>query len=684
MDQNQQIFFQAISNYEEGDWVIHRDNGIGKFLGLKTISIQKINREFILLEYLNEDKLYVPVENIDLISKYSTRNSKNVELDKLGSKSWGVRKKKVKSKIKEAATQLIKIAALRMSKKALQLEKCPNNYKRFCEEFPFVETEDQLKAMNDVANDLRMTRPMDRLVCGDVGFGKTEVALRAACIATLGTNKVQVAVIVPSTLLVMQHEKLFKERFFEFPVNICAISRLGSKQEIVSFKEELKLGKVDVVIGTHALLAKDVQFNNLGLLIIDEEHHFGVFQKEQLKNLNSNVHILSLSATPIPRTLHLSLSGVKDLSIIATPPTKRKPITTSILPFSEDMLKEALTNELERGGKALIVTPRIKYIAELERAVKKNLPEIKSISLHGSLSPESIKKHLNAFKQGDCKVLICTQIVESGLDIEGVNTIIIDRANMFGLAQLYQIRGRVGRREEQAYAYITYQPKVKLTTLAQARLDVMRSLESLGGGFDVAAADMDIRGYGNLLGEEQAGHIKDIGIELYQKMLAQEILDAKKSQYVQSHDEDLEFVPNINLKISALIPETYIGNNQVRLSFYKKIVEAQDQKDVDDVYKELTNNFGPIPEEVENLVYIVQLRELAKVAHIEKIDATESGYYLKFYQDKPKNTDKIVEIIKDEKNNITFSGEQKLFLNAMSLTKEERCFKLTKTLRLFG
>ena len=530
MDQKQQVFFQAIGHYEEGDYVIHKDNGIGRFLGFHTIPGKDLAKKFIALEYLNEDKLYVPIEQSDLISKYSAKNSKNIELDKLGSKSWSSRKKKVVRKIKEISAQLLKIAAIRMTQKAPILEKCQKNYQKFCNKFTFVETEDQLAAIEDVINDLKTTRPMDRLICGDVGFGKTEIALRAACIATLGLNKVQVAVIVPSTLLVMQHEKLFKERFCEFPVNICAISRLASKQESQKFKEQLQLGKIDIVIGTHALFAKDVQFKNLALLIIDEEHHFGVSQKERLKNLNTSVHIMSLSATPIPRTLHLSLAGVKDLSIIATPPIKRKPITTSILPLSDFILKEAITREIERGGKVLIVTPRIKYIPELERAVMKNIPNVKSITLHGSLPTEVIKNNLNLFKNGGCQILICTQIIESGLDIDGANTIVIDRANIFGLAQLYQIRGRVGRREEQAYAYITYRPKVKLTESAQARLDVMQSLESLGSGFNVAAADMDIRGYGNLLGEEQAGHIKDIGIELYQKMLAQEIMDAKNSQ----------------------------------------------------------------------------------------------------------------------------------------------------------
>jgi transcription-repair coupling factor (superfamily II helicase) len=679
LTQSANLFSKKLSNYKEGDYVVHRDNGIGKFLGLKKISITNCSKEFIALEYLNADKLYVPVENIDLVSKYSNKNS-SVKLDKLGSKSWNSRKKKVRRKIKKAAAQLIQIAALRAQKKSQVLEACPVAYKKFCEGFPFIETRDQLDAINDVLKDLKNSMPMDRLVCGDVSFGKTEVALRAASVSVLGKNRMQVAIIVPSTLLAIQHEKLFQERFLGFSVKIKTFSRLSSTSELKKIKEKLKLGEIDIVIGTHALFAKDVAFYNLGLLIIDEEHHFGVFQKEQLKNLNNNVHVLSLSATPIPRTLHLSLSGIKELSIIATPPTKRKPIITSVSYFDTTIVKNAILKEIERGGKIMIVTPRIQYISVINSFVKKHIADAKCVLLHGNLSPEKIKASIESFKNGNCNILICTHIVDSGLDIPRVDTIIIDRANLFGLSQLYQIRGRVGRGYVQAYAYITYQPNARLNKEAEMRLNVMQNIGSLGDGLSIAEADMEIRGYGNLLGEEQTGHIKDIGIELYQKMLAQEIDLAKNANF---SIEEEEFIPDINLCTQALIPAQYIQDSHERLFFYKRFADAHNQEETDTIQKELSDRFGVLPEEIKNLILTIKIKKLAKKVHVEKIISIYGGYNIKFYKNTPKNIKKVVELIKLGQLNLSFAQNQVFFIKINAESTYQKLIKLSEILKLF-
>ncbi|MFQ3307410.1 MAG: transcription-repair coupling factor (superfamily II helicase) [Candidatus Midichloriaceae bacterium] len=652
-----------IGDYEKGDYVIHQISGVSIFQGFNTISVGKYSKEFIVLEYSNSDKLYVPVEQCDLISKYTSGNASAIRLDKLGGNSWKIRKKAVRKKIKLAAEQLVKIAAERELKKAIILEKDEEKYNEFCEEFPYKETIDQLQAIKDTTEDIGKKKPMDRLICGDVGFGKTEIALRTACIAVLGKTKTQVAIVVPSTLLVIQHEKLFADRFFAFFTKVASISRLNSKAKSEEIKKDLKEGKIDIIIGTHAILQKDIEFKKLGLLIIDEEHHFGVLQKEKIKKINQNVHILSLSATPIPRTLHLSLSGIKDLTLISTPPTKRKAILTTIESFSKSLLNTAITQELSRGGKILLVTPRIKYIAELEYCLKQIAPQLKYTMLHGQLTPETIRERMNLFNIGDIELLICTQIVESGLDIENVNTIIIDRANMFGLAQLYQLRGRVGRRDKQAYAYITHKKGIKLTNDALKRLEVMRSLEELGDGFKVANADMDIRGYGNLLGEEQAGHIKDVGIELYQKMLGHEI-DKIKNNNTLNFESD--FIANINLGCSALIPESYISDFKDRLNLYKKISDITEEQEISEFYLYLTEHFGEVPEEVKNLVYLIIIKKLAQKSFVKTIDYKNHICYFTFHENTTNDINKVIELIKDEKTMLSFASENKLLLRIKS------------------
>ncbi|MBX9726594.1 MAG: transcription-repair coupling factor, partial [Rickettsiales bacterium] len=514
-----EAFLAEAASFIEGELIVHREHGIGRFEGLLTIEVNATRHDCLKLMY-DGGTLFLPVENIDLVSRYGTAEGE-VALDKIGGVAWQRRKSALKKRLKMAAEALIKVAAERAAIAAPVLVADAGVYDEFVARFPYSETEDQLTAIDDVRTDLGAGHAMDRLICGDVGFGKTEVALRAAFIAA--SSGQQVAVIAPTTLLARQHFHTFSARFSGLPFTVRMHSRLTHAVDAAETKALLPEGKVDIVIGTHALLAGNVQFKNLGLLIVDEEQHFGVAQKEKLKQLKANIHVLTLSATPIPRTLQLSLSGVRELSLITTPPVDRLAVRTYVMPYDPIVLREALLREYHRGGKIFIVTPRVKYMAELQQKFEQLVPEVKIVAAHGQMGAAQLDKTMNAFYDGKYDVLLSTSIIESGIDIPTANTMIIDRADMFGLSQLYQLRGRVGRSKTRAYAYLTLPHGKTLTREAERRLEVMQQLDALGAGFQLASHDMDIRGFGNLLGEEQSGHVKEVGIELYQAMLEEAI-----------------------------------------------------------------------------------------------------------------------------------------------------------------
>jgi transcription-repair coupling factor (superfamily II helicase) len=607
-----------------GDLVVHVDHGIGRFVGLQKIEAAGAPHDCLEIHYAGGDKLYLPVENIELLSRYGSEDA-GVELDRLGGLGWQTRKARLKKRIREIAHELIKIAAERKLREASRLDSTPGALDEFAAGFPYEETEDQQAAIDATVDDLAAGRPMDRLICGDVGFGKTEVALRAAFIAVMGGK--QVAVVVPTTLLARQHAKTFTERFRGFPVNIGQASRLVSAAELKSVKSGIAGGSIDIVIGTHVLLGKSIKFKDLGLMIVDEEQHFGVAHKEKLKSLRAEVHVLTLTATPIPRTLQLALTGVRDLSIIASPPVDRLAVRTFVSPFDPLVVREALLRERYRGGQAFYVCPRIEDIAGVKEFLDKTVPEAKVAVAHGQMPSQVLEDIMSAFYDGKYDVLLSTTIVESGLDIPNANTLIVHRADMFGLAQLYQLRGRVGRSKLRAYALLTLPERKKITAQAERRLKVLQSLDTLGAGFQLASHDLDIRGAGNLLGEEQSGHIKEVGFELYQEMLEEAVMSLKAGIAAPVADK---WSPQITIGTPVLIPEDYVADLSVRLGLYRRLAELEDEQEIDAFGAELVNRFGSMPQEVEHLLKIVAIKSLCRRANVERIETGPKGAVLQF------------------------------------------------------
>jgi len=620
-------FIAEVTSLSAGDLVVHVDHGIGRFVGLKTIEAAGAPHDCLELHYAGDDKLYLPVENIELLSRYGSEDTA-VELDRLGGAGWQTRKARMKQRIREIAGELIRIAAERQLREAPRLAIGQGLYDEFCAGFPYDETEDQNNAINAVLDDLAAGRPMDRLVCGDVGFGKTEVALRAA-LATVMNGK-QVAVVVPTTLLARQHFRTFAQRFRGFPVNVAQASRLATSKELTATKKGLAEGQVDIVVGTHALLGKTIKFKDLGLVIVDEEQHFGVAHKEKLKKLRAEVHVLTLTATPIPRTLQLALTGVRELSIIATPPVDRLAVRTFVTPFDPLIVREALLRERYRGGQAFYVCPRIEDLAEAKEFLEKNVPEARVITAHGQMAPAVLEDVMSAFYDGKYDVLLSTTIVESGLDIPTANTLIVHRADMFGLAQLYQLRGRVGRSKTRAYALFTIPAGRKITPTAERRLKVLQSLDTLGAGFQLASHDLDIRGAGNLLGDEQSGHIKEVGFELYQQMLEEAVESLKSGDVGPVEDR---WSPQITIGMPVLIPEDYVPDLSVRLALYRRLADLDDEREIDSFAAELVDRFGAMPVEVDYLLKTVVLKALCRRANVAKIDAGPKGAVISFRDD---------------------------------------------------
>ena len=637
-------FLTETQSLTPGDLVVHVDHGVGRYMGLEVVEALGAPHECIHLEYAGGDRLFLPVENIELLSRYGHEEGL---LDRLGGGAWQAKKARLKERIRLVAEKLIRVAAERQLRKAPVIEPVPGAWDSFAARFPYEETDDQLKAINETLEDLAAGRPMDRLICGDVGFGKTEVAMRAAFVAAMAG--LQVAVIAPTTLLARQHAASFKERFRGFPVQIRQLSRFVSAKEAEESRQGLARGTVDIVIGTHAVLAKGVRFANLGLLIVDEEQHFGVAHKERLKDLRSDIHVLTLTATPIPRTLQLSLTGVRDLSIIGTPPVDRLAIRTYVSEFDTVTLREALLREHYRGGQAFFVVPRIADLPEMEEWLKSEVPEVTYVVAHGQMAAGELDSRMNAFYDGKFDVLLATTIVESGLDIPTANTMIVHRADMFGLAQLYQIRGRVGRSKTRAYAYLTTKPRLKLTPQAEKRLRVLGSLDSLGAGFTLASQDLDIRGAGNLLGEEQSGHIREVGYELYQSMLEEAIAKIKAGEMEGLSAADDQWAPQISLGVPVLIPESYVPDLDVRLGLYRRLSGLSTKVELEGFAAELIDRFGSLPKEVNTLLLVVRIKAECKKAGIARLDTGPKGGTIQFHNDKFANPAGLVAFLEDQR-----------------------------------
>jgi transcription-repair coupling factor (superfamily II helicase) len=641
-----------------GDFVVHADHGIGRFDGLTTITALGAPHDCLEIAYADGAKLYLPVENIDLLSRYGSSEG-GVQLDRLGGVAWQSRKARLRQRIREIASELIRIAALRQLRQAAVMEPPEGAFDEFVARFPYGETEDQTTSIATVLEDLAAGKPMDRLVCGDVGFGKTEVALRAAFIAAL--TGFQVAVVVPTTLLARQHFATFRDRFKGLPVRIAQASRLVAGKELAAVKAGLKEGTIDIVIGTHALLGKTIAFKRLGLLIVDEEQHFGVTHKERLKQLREDVHVLTLTATPIPRTLQLALSGVRELSLITTPPVDRLAVRTYISPFDPMIIREALRRERYRGGQTFYVVPRISDIETVGEFLAEATPELKVARAHGQLPASTLEDVMTAFYDGTYDVLLSTAIVESGLDIPNANTLIVHCADMFGLAQLYQLRGRVGRSKTRAYAYFTTPANQRLTEGAEKRLKVLQSLDTLGAGFSLASHDMDIRGAGNLLGEEQSGHIQEVGFELYQSML-EEAVAALKGGDIGERDE--QWSPQISLGTAVLIPESYVPDLQLRLGLYRRLSTLEQRADIDAFGAELVDRFGELPEAVKHLFDVMEIKGLARQAGLAHVDAGPKGAVISFRKNQFANPEGLVLFMQKSRGGVRMQPDHKLVFKA--------------------
>ncbi len=652
-------FIADATEIADGDLVVHQDHGIGRYEGLVTIEVNGAPHDCLKLTYDGGDRLFVPVENIEILSRFGTETA-GVSLDKLGGVSWQNRKAKAKSRIRDMAGELIRTAAMRRMRDGTLAAPPEGVWDEFCARFPFAETEDQTRAIADVLEDLSAGRPMDRLVCGDVGFGKTEIALRAAFVVAM--SGAQVAVVVPTTLLARQHTRTFTARFDGFPLVVAQLSRMVTAKEAAEVRAGLKDGRINIVVGTHAVLAKGVEFADLGLVIVDEEQHFGVKHKEALKSLKTDVHVLTLTATPIPRTLQLALTGVREMSIIATPPVDRLAVRTFIMPWDPVVLREAIQRERFRGGQIFCVVPRLEDMAKVAERLAEIVPEARTIQAHGRLSPTELERVMTEFGDGKYDVLLSTNIVESGLDMPAVNTLLIHRADMFGLAQLYQLRGRVGRGKLRGYAYLTWPESHRLSAAAQKRLDVMQTLDNLGAGFTLASHDLDIRGAGNLLGEEQSGQIREVGIELYQQMLEEAVADIKAGQGRDGGASERDWTPQINLGLPVLIPETYVADLPVRLGLYRRIGGLASDGETDAMGAELADRFGPVPTEVENLLQVVTIKRLCREAGVEKLDAGPKGIVLSFRGNSFSNPAGLVAWMTSQKSAVKLRPDHKLAL----------------------
>ena len=626
-------FLAELATLSPGDLVVHSDHGIGRYGGLTSIPVGQSPHDCVAVEYAGGDRLYVPVENLEVLTRYGSGED-GATLDRLGGEAWQRRKSKMKERIREIAGELIATAAERALRPGEVAEPDSSGYPSFVDRFPYDPTDDQDRAIDDVLGDLAAGKPMDRLIVGDVGFGKTEIALRAAFVAAMGG--MQVAIVCPTTLLARQHYNNFVARFEGFPIKIGRMSRLVGTAETKATKAAAASGDLDVVIGTHALLAKNVEFKRLGLVVVDEEQRFGVTHKERLKALKADVHMLTLTATPIPRTLQMAMSGLRELSVIQTPPVDRLAVRTYVMPWDPVVLREALLREHYRGGQSFVVTPRVADLPDIEAFLAREVPEVRYVVAHGQMSATEVEERMSAFYDKKFEVLISTTIIESGLDIPSANTMIVNRADRFGLAQLYQLRGRVGRSKTRAYAYMVTPPERQMTEAADKRLKVLSDLDTIGAGFQLASHDLDIRGAGNLLGDEQSGHIKEVGYELYQSMLEEAIMDAKAGGFAS---RPRDFSPQITVDAPILIPEEYVPDLDLRMGLYRRLNDVEDVQEVAAFAAEMIDRFGALPDATENLIRVIEIKLNAKRACISKMDVGPKGVLVSFHDNKPPNVD---------------------------------------------
>lgn len=651
-------FLREVSTLSPGDLVVHVDHGVGRFLGLETLRAAGTVHDCLRLEYAGGDRLFVPVENIDVLSRFGADEG-HTSLDKMGGAGWQARRARVKKDLMRIADGLLAVAAARLVKRVDPVHASGDPWQDFVARFPYQETEDQDRAIADVLKDLETGHPMDRLICGDVGFGKTEVAMRAAYV--MAQSGRQVAVVVPTTLLSRQHYQNFAARFSGTGLRVEQISRLVPPREAARVRSGLADGSVTIVVGTHALLGKDTRFKDLALLVVDEEQHFGVKQKERLKEIKENVHVLTLSATPIPRTLQMALSGVRELSLIATPPVDRLAVRTFVLPYDPVVIREALLREHYRGGQSFYVCPRVKDLPDLETQIRELVPEIRVIAAHGQMAPTDLEDRMTAFYDGQYDVLLATNIIESGIDIPRANTMIVHRADMFGLSQLYQLRGRIGRARMRAYAYLTWPVGKALTKNAQKRLEIIETLDTLGAGFQLASHDLDIRGAGNMLGEEQTGHIREVGVELYQQMLEEAVAAARQGGDGAARESEESWSPVVNLGVSVLIPEHYVTDLDLRMGLYRRLGDIEAMDEVEGFAAEMIDRFGPLPQEVETLLVIVGIRQLCRKAGIARVDAGPKGAVIGFHKDKPTAPpERLIRWISDQRGAVRLRPDQKL------------------------
>ena len=650
-----------------GQPVVHLDHGVGRYGGLVTLDTGGLKAEYLLINYANESKLYVPVGSLHLISRYVGGSDETAPLHKLGNESWAKTRQKAAEKIRDVAAELLDVYAQREVKKGFEFKYDREEFQQFAATFPFEETHDQAMAINAVISDMCQPKAMDRLVCGDVGFGKTEVAMRAAFLAVM--NHKQVAVLVPTTLLAQQHYENFKDRFANLPVNVEVLSRFKTAKEQKQILENLAEGKVDILIGTHKLIQSDVKFSDLGLLIIDEEHRFGVGQKEKIKQLRANIDILTLTATPIPRTLNMAMNGIRDLSIIATPPARRVSIKTFVRQKDDLIIREAILREILRGGQVYYLHNDVASIENTAEKLTALVPEARVVIGHGQMRERELERVMSDFYHQRYNVLVCSTIIETGIDVPTANTIIIERADNFGLAQLHQLRGRVGRSHHQAYAYLLTPPPKLMTKDAKRRLEALESLDNLGAGFILATHDLEIRGAGELLGNEQSGQIESIGFSLYM-----ELLDAAVKALKEGREPSLEEITHqqaeIELRVPALLPDDYLGDVNMRLSFYKRIAAAESKQELDELKVELIDRFGLLPEATKNLLQIAEMRLMVKPLKVLKIDAGAQGGFIEFSPSAKVDPEKFIKLIQQNPIVYRFDGPLKFkFVKALPENK---------------
>ena len=657
--------------------VVHEEHGVGRYLGLQKLDVGDIEAEFLTIEYAGGDKLYVPVASLHLISRYSGADAEHAPQHKLGTETWSKARKKASKKINDIAVEILDIHARRAAKGGFAYDVNLDEYSQFASAFPFEETEDQQKAIDDVIKDLSEAKAMDRVVCGDVGFGKTEVAMRAAFVAA-NANK-QVAILVPTTLLAQQHFKNFKDRFADWPFKIECLSRFNSKKHQDLVVEDLKNGKVDIIIGTHKLLQKDIGFKNLGLLIIDEEHRFGVKHKEQFKNLRAEVDILTLTATPIPRTLNMSLSGMRDLSIIASPPTQRHAIKTFVSEWNDQTIQEACLREIKRGGQVYVLHNEVSSIEKMCKSLEELVPDAKVEFAHGQMREKDLERIMLDFYHQRFNILVSTTIIESGIDVPTANTIVINRADKLGLAQLHQIRGRVGRSHHRAFAYMVTPPRAVMTKDAIKRLEAIEALEDLGVGFTLATHDLEIRGAGELLGDDQSGQIQAIGFTLYTELLDKAVKSLKSGQ-VPDLDKPIHQGTEIDVGAAALLPDDYIHDVHTRLILYKRISNAQNQHDLDELRVELIDRFGLLPDAAKNLFDVTSLKLLTQDIGVEKITAVDALIRIIFNLDANINPAELISLIQSKPDTYKLKGSNTLMILKETTQCDERIKLLRQTL----